>query len=298
MDKWKSVCKRLVFPPAWVTVLCTIALIILLPLVFIKGLDTSPLGYGVYVLSFYAVCILTAYSVKYLPGHYRSMKGKIYDHPLGNRYVTDASFKMTVSLTASLSINLAYSIFTLASGIYYSSLWIGSVAVYYILLSVIRFILLNQIHRKKDSGLDAEYRSYRFAAVLMLLINLILCVFVLNMILEEKAPAESDVIVITSATYTFYILSASIRDLIKFRNSPSPVMAAAKAVRFAQALVSLLSLEASMLVQFGDDESQRRLMLVLSGAAVCILVLSMSVYMIVRANKEIRHLKFKEEQHG
>ena len=114
------------------------------------------------------------------------------------------------------------------------------------------------------------------------------------MILGKKAPAVSDVFVITSATYTFYILTVSIMDLIKYRKYESPVLSAAKAIRFAQALVSLLSLEASILVQFGDDESYRRLMLALTGAAVCVIVVSMSIYMIAHATKEIKKLQCSE----
>ena len=57
-----------------------------------------------------------------------------------------------------------------------------------------------------------------------------------------------------------------------------------------QALVSMLSLEASMLIQFGNDESYRRLMLALSEAGVCAIVLSMSVYMIIRANVKIKEI--------
>lgn len=68
-------------------------------------------------------------------------------------------------------------------------------------------------------------------------------------------------------------------------------MSAAKAIRFAQALVSLLSLEASMLVQFGEGESNFNLMLALAGAGVCVMILSMLVYMMIRANREIKNLR-------
>ena len=143
----------------------------------------------------------------------------------------------------------------------------------------------------------AEYRSYRVTAVLMMLINLTLSGIVLNMIVKNESAKYSDIFVITSATYTFYTLTVSIIDLVKYRKCKSPVMSASKAIRFAAALVSLLSLEASMLVQFGDDESYRRLMLALTGAAVCVIVLSMSVYMIAHSTKEIRQMQ-KGEGHS
>lgn len=286
----KKILNKMLYPPIWLMTLLTVASAVVLPLVFIKGWKESPIAYAVYVLAFYMVSVLCLFFGKVLPKQYKEIKQKIYANPFGNKYMTDAAFKVRVSLYSSLAINLAYSAFKLISGIFYSSLWIEAFAVYYILLSVIRFILLHHIERKKDAGLIEEYRSYRISAVLMMFINLTLSGIVLNMIVKNEAAAYSDIYVITSAAYTFYILTVSIIDLVKYRKYKSPVMSSAKAIRFAQALVSLLSLEASMLVQFGDDESYRRLMLALTGAGVCIIVLAMSVYMIIRSVKEIKRL--------
>lgn len=291
MEKWKRIITKCLCPPVWLMILLTIVSSVALVAVFLKGWEEMPIAYAVYVVAFYTLMVLTVFFAMVLPKRYKEMKKMVYDHPLGNRYMTDAAFKVRISLIASLTINLLYSAFKLASGIYYSSLWIGAIAVYYILLSVIRFVLLHHMERKQDAGMIAEYRSYRVTAVLMMLINLTLTGIVLNMIVKNESAEYSDVFVITSATYTFYTLTVSIIDLVKYRKYKSPVMSASKAIRFAAALVSLLSLEASMLVQFGDDESYRRLMLALTGAAVCVIVLSMSVYMIVHSTKEIKRLQ-------
>lgn len=295
MERMKTICKKLLHPPVWVMILLTIASAVLLPLIFMEGLEESPAAYAAYVIAFYTLSVLCLFFAEVFPKRYEQIRRKVYDHPLGNRYMTDAAFKVRLSLYSSLTINLGYSAFKLASGIYYRSLWIGAVAVYYILLSVIRFVLLYHMQRKQNGGLIAEYRSYRISAVLMMCINLTLSGIVLNMILTKKTPNVSDVFVITNAAYTFYVLTVSILNLVKYRKYKSPVMSAAKAIRFAQALVSLLSLEASMLVQFGDDEAYRKIMLAISGAGVCIMVLSMSAHMIVQANKELKNLQSQTE---
>lgn len=291
MDRWKEICKKLLFPPVWLMVLLTVVSTVLLTLVFVKGWDTSVLAYGVYVAAFYTLTVLCAFFAYAFPKQYKRIKRKIYEHPLGNQYMTDAAFRVRVSLYTSLTINLVYSAFKLASGIYYSSFWIGAIAVYYILLSFIRFMLLYSMQRKQNAGLIAEYRSYRVCAVLMVFLNLTLSGIVLNMILGEKTSSVSDVYVITNAAYTFYVLTVSIIDMIKYRKYKSPVMSAAKAIRFAQALVSLLSLEASMLMQFGEGEGYFNLMLALTGAGVCVMILSMLVSMMIRANREIENLR-------
>lgn len=290
MEKWKKIFNKILYPPIWLIILLTVVSAVILPIVFVKGWEESPVAYISYIIAFYSVMILSTFFAEVLPKRYKEIKQKVYDHPLGNKYMTDAAFKVRISLYTSLAINLVYSVFKLVSGIYYSSLWIGAFAVYYILLSVIRFVLLHHMERKKDAGTIEEYRSYRISAVLMMFINMTLSGIVLNMIVQNKSAVYSDVFVITSAAYTFYILTVSLIDLVKYRKYKSPVMSAAKAIRFAQALVSLLSLEASMLVQFGEDEAYRRVMIALTGAGVCIIVMSMSIYMIVRSTKEMKTL--------
>ena len=276
MRNWRNIINKILYPPVWLMILLTIISAVLLPLIFILGWEESPIAYAAYVIAFYTVSVLCLFFAIVCPKGYEEIKQRVYKHPLGEKYFTDLTFKVRVSLYTSLAINLVYSVFKLASGIFYSSLWIGAIAVYYILLSIIRFTLLYHMQRKHNAGLIEEYRSYRISAVLMMFINLTLSGIVLNMILTEKTPSVSDVFVITNAAYTFYVLTVSILDLVKYRKYKSPVMSAAKAIRFAQALVSLLSLEASMLVQFGNDEAYRKFMLAISGAGVCIIVLSMS----------------------
>lgn len=295
MEKWKKIAKKLLFPPIGLIVFLTVLSTVMLMAVFLNGMEESFAAYLVYVLSFYSLVVLCIFLSEILPGNYRKMKQRIYDHPLGNRYMTDAVFKVRVSLYVSLSITVAFSIFKLIVGFLYSSLWLGAVAVYYVLLSVIRFLLLRYMENKNGrQGLVEEYRRYRLSAILTMLINLTLSGIVLNMLLQDKTHLYSDVYVIASAVYTFYTLTVSIIDLVKYRKYQSPVLSAAKAIRFAAALVSILSLETAMLIQFGEDESFRRIMLSLTGAGVCLIVLGMSIYMIVRANREIKKLREKD----
>ena len=288
MEKWKKIINKILYPPLWLIILLTAISIATLPFIFIKGWEEMPVAYPVYVVAFYTFSVLCLFFADALPKRYKEIKQRIYENPLGNKYMTDVVFKVRISLYISFAINLVYSAFHLFSGIFYSSLWIGAVAIYYVLLSVIRFILLQHMEKKKDGGMISEYQSYKISAILMMLLNLTLSGIVLNMIIKNEVIAYSDIYVITSATYTFYILTMSIVDIVRYRKYNSPVMSAAKAIRFAQALVSLLSLEATMLVQFGDDESFRRTMLALTGAGVFLIVLTMSVYMIIRATRQIK----------
>ena len=289
---WRKLGKNIIYPPLWIIVLLVVVTVVALPLVFVRGLEETFVGYSVYVISFYAVVAVSAFFIKVLPKQCRKIKQKIYDNPLGNRYMTNVDFKVRVSLYISLTVTLIFSVFKLVSAVLYSSVWVGAEAVYYILLSLIRYLLLRFMHSKNEKqDMIKEYRNYRLSAVLMLFINLMLSVIVLNMILKNKTYSYSDTYVIASATYTFYTLTVSIVDIVRYRKYQSPVLSATKALRFATALVSLLSLETVMLIQFGDDESFRRFMTSVTGAGVFAVVLGMSVYMVIRANKMIKRIR-------
>lgn len=293
----KKICKKLLLPPGRLVAVLAVSSAAMLTAVFLKGADDHPAAYAAYVLSAYTLTVLCIFCVKTLPGYYRETRQKIYQNPWGNRYMTDTSFKVRVSLYLSLGINLMYSAFKLAAGIYYSSFWWGAVAVYYIVLSMIRFLLLRYMRNmSSEQDVISEYRRYRLCGMMMVLLNLSLTGIIIQMVRDHKAYSYSEIMILAAATYTFYTVTVSIIDIIKFRKYKSPVLSASKAIRFASALVSLLSLETAMLAQYGDDEAFRRLMTGLTGAGVCIIVLAMSVYMIVKANRELHRLQIHDSK--
>lgn len=286
---WKRIGKQLLFPPGWLIALLSVCSALALACVFLKGWDKSPLAGVVYGIAFYALVVGCIFVAAVLPRRYRAVKGKIGRTPLGHRYLTDAVFKARVWLYPALMINLGYSAFNLVSGVRYSSPWLGGVAVYYILLSVIRFLLLRSMGR--EQRVIRQYKRYRLTAVLMLLVNLTLSGMIFQMILCQQPSVYSDAYVIASAAYTFYTLTVSIVDVVRYRWYQNPLLSATKVIRLTAALVSMLSLEATMIVQFGDDTVFRRLMLIWTGAGVCTAIVSMSVYMIVRSTRAIKRLQ-------
>ena len=90
------------------------------------------------------------------------------------------------------------------------------------------------------------------------------------------------------ALYTFYTTIMAVVNLVRDRKSGSPVMAAARGVNLAAALVSMLSLETAMLAQFGGGETFRQLMTASTGGSVCVIVVGMGVYMTVHASKQLK----------
>ena len=196
------------------------------------------------------------------------------------------------ALYVSLTINVIYSVFKLAVGVILRSFWWGAIAVYYLILALIRHVLLRYLRAPDDQhGLWIEYRRFGQCGVFLLLLHLSLAGIVIQMVHQERGFSYPGVMIYAAAAYTFYTVGVSAADLIRNRKTTSPVLAAGKLIRFAAALVSLLSLETAMLSQFGSSTDFRRIMVALTGAAVCTTVLSLSLFMIIHATKKLQELR-------
>lgn len=291
---WKKLGKSLLFPPIWLMLILIIISAVTLTLIFIHGMEESIPAYIVYVLAFYTLTVVTVFCIMVLPKQFSTIKQKIYDNPLGNRYMTDRVFRTNISLSVSFLINILYAGINLWSWYTLHSWWFMVLAVYYIIMAVMRFLLMRYVRIQKI-GIDIakEWKRSRICAYILLLINLSLSGAVLMILYQSKGYDYPGIMIYVMAMYTFYALTMSIVDIIKYRKMESPVMTTAKIVSLSAALVSMLNLETAMFAQFGGDMSpeNQRLFIILTGAGVSIVVVTLSVILIVNATKAIRRKK-------
>lgn len=127
--------------------------------------------------------------------------------------------------------------------------------------------------------------------------NLTLGVIVFYIVWQNRGFEYHYIHTIAMAAYTFTAMTLAVINVFKYRRYESPLMSAARFISLASALVSILSLETAMLTAFGEpgNDSFRQTMTAITGAAVCLLVLALAIYMIVHSTKEINRLK-KEVQ--
>lgn len=288
---WKKIGRKILFPPIWLLVLLTAASAVLLTMVFVRGWEQSLIAYGVYVLSFYTLSVVCIFCALVLPKQYKQIKQKIYANPFGNRYMTDRQFRAKVSLYLSLGINLLYVALQGVQWYLMRSWWFVVLAAYYSILSIMRFLLVRYVQRNEiGSSILAEWKRSKTCAYILLLVNLSLSGAVLMILFQNRGYEYNGILIYVIALYTFYSTIHAIVDIVKYRALGSPVMSTAKIVSLSAALVSMLNLETAMFAQFGADMSpeNKRLFIILTGAGVSIIVVTMSVMLIVRATKEIR----------
>ncbi len=295
---WRKIGKKLLFPPVWLMVILTVVSTAALTLVFVKGWDQQAVAYIVYVLSFYTLSVVCVFCALVLPKQYSTIRQKIYDNPLGNRYMTDRVFRTNISLSVSFLISMLYVGINVWSWYVLRSYWFMVLGVYYAIMAVMRYILVRYVRIQKiGTSILGEWKRARVCACILLLINLSLSGAVLMILFESKGYDYPGILIYVMAAYTFYALIHAIVEIIKYRKLGSPVMSTAKMVSLSAALVSMLNLETAMFAQFGAEMSldNQRLFIMLTGAGVSVTVVSLSLSLIMKSNKEIRRMQNGEQ---
>lgn len=247
-------------------------------------------GYGISAYTTVVVCIK-------VPGMVKRMKQGLYANTYSGKFLSDAELRAKVSLYASCGINVVYAVFKFCAGTYYRSVWLGAMAVYYLILSLMRFALIKRYRYNLKYEDEREQRlfglkSYRFCGILMFLLNVAVTGLVIQLIWKNESYEYPGTLIYAFAGYAFYCIGIAIRNMAKHRKLEQPVLAAAKMLSFACALMAILATQTAMLTQFGDGQEQfAQIMNAMTGSAVCLLIFGLAVWMVRRANKEIKRME-------
>ncbi len=303
MEILKKILKKIFCLPPLPTVLAAFFGYGVVTAVFAFDIQNPALRYASYLASAYAL-IVTCTGLVYINTAIGGIRKFVSDHPLmkkfrstavGEKYMTDVCFRAGVSLYQGFFVNLLYIVIKLVSGIVYRSAWFIALAVYYILLAVMRFLLVRRLNVQDEA---AELRRYRLCGILLLFMNQALTGIVVFMVQQNRGFNYPGLLIYAMAAYSFYAVTIAVINIVKTRKHKSPILSAAKAINLVAALVSILSLETAMLAQFGGDDDPlfRQVMTGATGGGVCTFVIGMAVYMIWQASKNLKKIEINNSQ--
>ncbi|MGN1159246.1 MAG: hypothetical protein ACI4SE_03525 [Lachnospiraceae bacterium] len=247
-------------------------------------------SYISYAVSAYALIVV----IWKMPPLIRRIRKGLYANPYSRRYLSEREWRARISLYVGCGINVLYAVFKFGTGIWYHSVWLGAVAVYYMLLSLIRFGLLRKERYRlglpqEERQLLEEWRTYRNCGYFMLLLQLVITYMVIQLIWENKTYYYPGMLIYVSAAYTFYCFITAIMNMVRFHRMEQPVLSAAKMLSFACAVMSVLALQTAMLTQFSEGQERFvQMMNSITGGCVCVVEFMIALFMIRRANHEIR----------
>lgn len=294
MKRIGSFLQRALHPPVWALICVPVVSFATLAAVFTGHYEDSAPAYLVYGMSAYSLAVWVAA----VPGLTRRAKAAIMDRklmrkavvsPVAGRYLKDLAFRGSISIYQGMTVNFFYVVFRIAAGLRYASVWFVSMAVYYLVLGVLRaYLIAGWRHRDPER----ERRCYRTTAWLLFLLNIPMGGIIVLMVRTDSGFSYPGYIIYLSALYTFYTMVTSVINLVKFRRLGSPILSAAKVLNFVAAMMSILGLQTAMISRFSENgEGYRKMMNAITGGFVYGIVILIAVYMLLHG----RNLRKKVE---
>ena len=174
---------------------------------------------------------------------------------------------------ASLSFNIAFATYHLVMGFVTRSWWLLTLGSYYLVLSVVRFVVL-----RSKSG---ERFIAKFTGWMLILLSIPLAGTVILSIVRDRGHERHMIVMIAMAAYAFTRITLATIKLAKARRSTSATLITLRNISFADAFVSIFALQRSMLVSFeGMTEAEIVIMNATLGSAVCVIVFLLGLNLI------------------
>lgn len=197
----------------------------------------------------------------------------------GNRILHNIRYRIVFTAAISLVINIAYAFYNGVLGIIYSSLWFLTMFAYYTILSVMRFSAVLCEYKLKS---NTEGFVMRFTGVMLIIMSFVLSGSVYYSLVKDVATKHNNIVMITIATYTFYKVIMAIINFVKVRKHKSLLLTTIRNIAFADAAVSIFSLQCSMLVSFEKMSAENiKMMNICTGVGVCLAVFILGLLMAI-----------------
>ena len=185
--------------------------------------------------------------------------------------------------------NLIFAIYNCVLGIASHSWWFIASGAYYIVLSMMRMLVI--LFSKKDR--KNENFIMRFSGVMIFVLSIVLSGIVYMTVEHDVAVKYHEIAMITIALYAFTKITLAIINFIKSRKNHRPYIKILRSIAFADSVVSIYSLQRSMLVSFGKMKAADIVFMnTLSGVGMCIIVIFIGLNLIL--GKENKNGKIKD----
>ena len=279
----KKIIKKVFYPPLWFGIVFSVLSLAFVALIFLFQINGIA-AYISYLCSAFGLYYLINMLLVPLVG---KIKALLYNGKYTSLYFTNKEFNARFGLYSGTAVNIVYALFKLVSGIIFRSEWLIAIAVYYILLSGIKFYLIRSDlylrYKVLDNNERTAWKSYRNVGWLILLINLALSGIIVQVVMNNKSFSYPGTIIFISALYAFYRLGIAIKGMLTDRKNRSPIISASKSINCCVAVVAMFTLQTAMLAQFSTASEFDRTINIITGTAVALIVTVISIFMVVTA---------------
>lgn len=184
-----------------------------------------------------------------------------------------------INMWISSFLCLVFAVYNISVGIYHGLAWNTSMFAYYVCLSLIRFMIVINMQRKINSCVTTSENMVYFASNLLLFIlNVLAIVPIVLMCMFRKNVNVSTITAITIATYTCYKVVVSIMKISKINKRDSMILVASDNVDFVDAIMSILTLQNTLILTFGSVTKSISVLCIVSSS---VFVLFLIVFLLI-----------------
>ena len=170
----------------------------------------------------------------------------------------------------SLATNTAFSAYYLVFGTLSSSWWLLTLGSYYLILSIVRFVVLRSQSRNRFVT--------RFTGWMLVILSVPLAGTVILSVIRDRGHELHMIVMIAMAAYAFTKITLATVNLVKSRHSTTEKALTLRSISFADALASIFALQRSMLVSFeGMTTEEIVIMNAVLGSAVFVTVFLLGI---------------------
>lgn len=253
-------------------------------------------GIASYVLAAVTLTASSYYIVIHIRRDIREiLKPAIAANPYTNRVTSDYRLRTILFAVPGMVSNIIFAVFNGIIGITGRSAWFGTLAAYYILLSIMRVGIVRQEReiagiQKKQEHMRRELAVYRRNSVLFVFLAVVLAGAVILLENSQGGKNYPGFTIYAAAAYAFYKIITSTIQVMKVGKRKSPILSITRRVGYIDSCVSILTLQTAMFASFADgQESFIKLMNGITGAVVCGMVLGLGIQGICSSGKMMKN---------
>jgi hypothetical protein len=200
--------------------------------------------------------------------------GAISKTELGRRMIREQPYRIILSATVALFLNLLYALYHGIIGVAHLSLWFVTMSAYYTILGSMRFVAV--VYARKRNADTPIKTIIKMSGILLILLSFVLSGVIYISLSQNIASKYDEITMITIATYIFGKITITVIKAVKQHKSMDPILKVIRNISYAEVTVSVLTLQRSMIVSFGGM-TNAYILNALSGAAGCLFILSLGI---------------------
>ncbi len=195
------------------------------------------------------------------------------------KYRGDRGYRLAAGAVGGLIFNLIFACYNGILGVMtFSPIFIVS-AIYYLLLGVMRLLAVITYRRQDERR---EKGSRGFIGAMLIILGAVFALTVTVSMSENTARGYGEITMITIATFTFTKITAAVINALHNRGERSRTLKAISAIRYCEVGVSLLTMQQSMLLSFGEMPQMEIVIFnAATGAGVCAMIIFLGIYTLV-----------------